>query len=377
MKLKRVYAITRKEFIHIIRDVKSLVASILIPITLLILFGWALNLDVDKIETVICDFDNSSKSRDLVSRVSQSRFFNVVYYSKSLNEAEEHIMYGRAVIAMTIPAGFERDLSNNKITKIGISIDGADSNKASIGLGYLNNMIGIFSNEILTDKMISLGVKKLEPPLELRQRVWFNPELESKNYIVPGLIAVIMTVIAAMLTALTIAREWERGTMEQLISTPVRGHELIIGKLIPYVILGYIDVTISVIMGILVFDVPFNGSYITLFIISSVFLIGAMSLGLLISIIAKSQLVANQMSMLVAFLPAFLLSGFTFSIDNMPVVLQYISNLFPATYFVKILKAIFLKGIGFKILWYDMMLLLLYCFALFVLANLKFKKRLE
>ncbi|HOT77324.1 MAG TPA: ABC transporter permease, partial [Candidatus Wallbacteria bacterium] len=329
------------------------------------------------IETVICDFDNSPKSRELVSRISKSRFFNVVDYPASMKEAEEHIMYGRAAIMMCIPAGFEKRLANGESPAIGVDIDGSDANRATIGLGYLSNMISIFSNELLNEKMTAAGMKKIEPPLEMRQIVWFNPELESKNYIVPGLIAVIMTVISAMITSLTIAREWERGTMEQLISTPVRGRELIIGKLIPYVTIGYIDVFISVIMGVLLFKVPFHGSYLTLFIMGSIFLIGAMSFGILISIAGKSQLIANQLSLLTAFLPAFLLSGFAFTIENMPIVLQIMSQFFPATYFVKILKNIFLKGVGFEILFYDMAMLSIYCLVLFVLANKKFKKRLE
>ncbi len=377
MNIKRVKAIARKEFIHILRDSKSLFASIFIPVMLLVLFGWALNLDVDRVETVICDFDRSPKSRELISRIAKSRFFKVVDYAAAIKAAEEHIMYGRAAIMLTIPAGFGRALAKGDSPAVGVAIDGSDANRATIGLGYLSNMISIFSNEQLNDKIRASGIKKIQLPVELRQTVWFNPELESKNYIVPGLIAVIMTVIAAMITSLTIAREWENGTMEQLISTPIRARELITGKLIPYVVIGYIDVFISVTMGVFFFKVPFHGSYLTLFIMSSIFLIGALSLGILVSIAGKTQLLANQLSLLIAFLPAFLLSGFAFTIENMPVILQFLSKLFPATYFVKILKSIFLKGVGFNVLFYDMAMLSLYCLILFTLANKKFKKRLQ
>lgn len=377
MNIKRVKAVARKEFIHILRDSKSLFASIFIPVMLLVLFGWALNLDVDRIETAVRDFDNSPKSRELVSRIAHSRFFRVLYYPATMKEGEEHIMYGRAAIMLCIPAGFGATLARGGSPSLGVVIDGTDANRATIGLGYLSNMVSIFSTEQMNDKMISLGVKKIEPPIEMRQVVWFNPELESKNYIVPGLIAVIMAVIAAMITSLTIAREWERGTMEQLISTPVRGNELIVGKLIPYVAIGYIDVIISFGMGILLFQVPFHGSYATLFIMTSIFLVGAMSMGILISIAGKTQLMANQLALLLSFLPAFLLSGFAFTVENMPLPLQFMSKLFPATYFVKILKNIFLKGVGFKVLFYDMAMLSLYCLVLFALANKKFAKRLE
>jgi len=278
---------------------------------------------------------------------------------------------------LSVPAGFGRDLAKGDSPVVGVAIDGSDANRATIGLGYLSNMISIFSNEQLNDKIRASGIKKIDQPLEMRQIVWFNPELESKNYIVPGLIAVIMTVIAAMITSLTIAREWEKGTMEQLISTPIRGRELITGKLIPYIVIGYIDVFISVFMSVIFFKVPFHGSYLTLFIMSSIFLIGALSMGILVSIAGKTQLLANQLSLLIAFLPAFLLSGFAFTIENMPVILQFLSKLFPATYFVKILKSVFLKGVGFNILFYDMAMLSLYCLILFAVANKKFKKRLE
>lgn len=376
MKSKRLWTISKKEFLHIIRDVRSLVASLLIPITLLVLFGWALNFDVDNIETVVYDQDQSSESRELVSRIVHNRFFKVVAYAHSLKEIEEHIMFGRAVLGISIPYNFERMLARGASPTVGVILDGSDSNKANIGRGYVHAMIQLFSTEVFQAKMTGMGMKRVEAPVAVHQRVWFNTELESKNYIVPGLVAVIMAVIAAMLTALTIAREWERGTMEQLISTPIRGSELILGKLLPYVIIGYVDILISVVMGIFVFNVPFQGSWLVFFAISTIFLIGALSLGLLISIVAKNQLVANQMSMLLAFLPAFLLSGFVFSTANMPLPLQIVSQLFPATYYVTIVKGIFLKGIGLEILWYDMLLLVVYCLVLFVLANVKFKKRL-
>lgn len=377
MNARRLLAIIRKEFIHIRRDRLSLAASILIPVVLLVLFGWALNLDVDRLETVVCDFDRTEASRELLARLGASRFFTVVARVDTLAEAEARILDGSAAVALSVPAGFDRDLAADRSPALGVAVDGSDSTRASLGLGYAQALAQVFSAERLADRMRSAGLTRPASPIRLEQRVWFNPELESKNSIVPGLIAVIMTVIAALLTSLTIAREWERGTMEQLISTPLRRQELILGKLIPYILLGYVDVVLSVLMGILVFDVPFRGSYALLFAATTAFLVGAMSLGLLISIIGKTQLVANQMSMLIAFLPAFLLSGFTFAIENMPLVLQYLSNLFPATYFVHVVKAIFLKGVGAHVLWYDLTLLCLYAAALFALANARFRKRLD
>jgi ABC-2 type transport system permease protein len=218
---------------------------------------------------------------------------------------------------------------------------------------------------------------RLSVPLELQPRVWYNEELESRNYIVPGLIAVIMMIIAALLTSLTIAREWETGTMEQLISTPVRGVELIVGKLVPYFAIGMLDVAIVVALGIFLFRVPFRGSILLLVASSAIFLIGALSQGILISIITRGQLLASQAAMISTFLPAFLLSGFMYDIANMPRPLQVITHAISARYFITLLKGIFLKGIGLEFLLYHVLLLSLFGAVLFALANARFKKKLE
>ena len=213
-------------------------------------------------------------------------------------------------------------------------------------------------------------------PIDLRPRVWFNTDLESRNYIIPGLIAVIMMVIAALLTSLTVAREWERGTMEQLISTPVRGSELILGKLIPYFVIGLVDVFLAVLMGEFVFHVPLRGTVALLFAAASVFMVSALSLGLVISIVTKSQLLANQLAMILTFLPAFLLSGFVYPIANMPRAIQFVTLLIPARYFVVLLKGIYLKGVGLEILAFDAVLLTLFGFVTLLLANAAFRKKL-
>ncbi len=214
-------------------------------------------------------------------------------------------------------------------------------------------------------------------PVEGRPRVWFNPELQSKNYIVPGLIAVIMMVIAALLTSLTVAREWERGTMEQLIATPIRVPELILGKLLPYVGIGFVDVVLSVLVGTTVFGVPFRGSLPLLLILSLVFLLGALGLGMLVSIKTKSQILASQAAMVVTFLPAFLLSGFVFDIANMPGWLQAITHVVPARYFVTILKGIFLKGVGLRVLGMEVLFLALFSLVVMTAAHRAFRKSLE
>ena len=214
------------------------------------------------------------------------------------------------------------------------------------------------------------------PLIDPRIRVWYNPDLKSRNFIIPGLIAVIMMVIAALLTSLTFAREWERGTMEQLIATPVEPAELVLGKLFPYFLIGFIDMVVAVVMAVLLFEVPLKGSVLVLGVVSSVFLFGALALGMVISIVAKSQLVASQVAMVATFLPAFLLSGFMFAISNMPVPLQIFSRVIPARYFVTVLKGIFLKGNPVRILIVDAIFLLFFAVIVFVVAINKFKKKM-
>lgn len=247
---------------------------------------------------------------------------------------------------------------------------------AQVMVGYVSAITSVFSQEYILEALSKAGVKVGSSPLDARVRVWFNPELESKNFIIPGLIAVIMMVIAGLLTSLTVAREWERGTMEQLISTPVKVSELLIGKLIPYVELGLIDFVLALLVGILIFNVPLKGSLILLFVLTFIFLVGAMSLGLLISIVAKKQVQASQMAILITFLPSFIMSGFVFPIANMPLILKAITYIVPARYFVTILKGIFLKGVGLTILWWEGLLLLIFTMAIFMMAMKKFKKEL-
>jgi ABC-2 type transport system permease protein len=248
-------------------------------------------------------------------------------------------------------------------------VDGSDSNTATIALGYISAVSELYSQK--------MNGSRITPLIDSRVRVWYNPELKSRNYIIPGLIAVIMAVIAALLTSLTIAREWERGTMEQLISTPVETPELILGKLLPYYLIGIIDVIMSVLIVVFLFGVPLKGNFFLLIVLSSIFLFGSLSLGILISIVAKSQLVSSQVAMVVTYLPAFLLSGFMFAISNMPEPLQIMTHIIPARYFVTILKGIFLKASPLRLLAIETILLSVFGLIVFLLANRKFKKRIS
>jgi ABC-2 type transport system permease protein len=244
-------------------------------------------------------------------------------------------------------------------------------------VSYAEAVVATYTQEISLKGIRRLGGPALHLPLEARPRVWYNADLESRNFIIPGLIAVIMMVIAALLTSLTVAREWERGTMEQLISTPVRGRELILGKLIPYLAIGQVDVLLTVVLGQFLFRVPLRGSLLLLFAMAMVFLVGTMSLGIVISVAAKNQLLANQMAMVLTYTPSFLLSGFVFPISNMPRVVQIVTYLVPARFFIAILKGIYLKGVGLEILTVEAGLLTVFAVGMVALANKLFKKKLE
>lgn len=376
MKWHRVSAISRKEFLHVIRDPRSLGMAIAIPMLLLLLFGYALSLDVDQVPLVVWDQSDSPDSRELVSRFVGSRYFSFIGPVRSNAELNRAVDTGRALVALVIPPDFARRIATGHDAPVQFIADGSDANTASMAIGYARATALTYSQSVILDQVRRAGKRAPDVPLDIRTRVWFNEDMESRNYIVPGLIAVIMMVIAGLLTSLTVAREWERGTMEQLIATPILGPELILGKLLPYFAIGMTDVLIAVAMGQFLFHVPLRGSVALVFAMSAVFLTTALSLGMMISIVTKNQLVANQLAIIVTFLPAFLLSGFIYPISNMPVVLQGMTHVIPARYFVAMLKGIYLKGIGLEVLGLEAALLALLGAVVILLGNRKFKKKI-
>jgi len=368
MKLLRIKAIAKKELIQIWRDPLSLAMAFLMPVMLLFIFGYAITLDVNRIKTIVYDLDRSSLSRELIDKFRASGYFTMVDHVADQQEIDRYLDSGRALVAVSIPSDFSEKIRSGRNAPLQVIVDGSDSNTATIALGYVSAISEIFSQQLQGGRR--------PPVIDPRLRVWYNPELKSRNFIIPGLIAVIMAVIAALLTSLTIAREWERGTMEQLIATPIKTPELILGKLLPYFMIGFIDVVLSVLLAVFLFGVPLKGSVFLIMALSGVFLFGGLSLGILISIAAKSQLVASQISMVATFLPAFLLSGFMYAISNMPAALQMISYVIPARYFVTILKGVFLKGSTLSLLVTETVLLTVFGLLVFGIANRTFKKRI-
>lgn len=376
MTLRRTRAVAQKEFRHIVRDSRSLTMALAVPLLMLLLFGFALTLDVDRIPTLIFDADKSPQSRELIERFQGSRFFQILGFVNEYKTIEDMIDQNKVLLAVVIPNQYSRRLLAGGEADVQLLLDGSDSNTAAIALGYAEALVGTYALELQSEAQNRKGGSRLESPIDPRLRIWYNSELESKNYVVPGLIAVILMIIAALLTSLTIAREWEMGTMEQLLSTPLRPAELVLGKMLAFFGVGLFDIAVAVAAGVLVFKVPLRGNVVFLLFTSCIFLFGALFWGIFLSAAARSQLLAYQLGMLTSFLPAFLLSGFIYSIENMPVVIQVITRIFPARYFVTILKGIFLKGVGLQVLWLETLLLIVFAGLVFLLATRKLSQKL-
>ncbi len=377
MNLFRTWAIAKKEFFHIFRDPRSLGLVILMPALLMLIFGYAVTIDVKKVSLAVLDHDRSQESLNFIHRFSASPYFSLRFWVKNEREIKHLIDRGEVKIGLILPYDFSETIKSERISPIQVLIEGTDSNTANIILNYVKTIALQYTQEKTLLKVNKMGVRELKFPLDIRPRVWFNEDLESKNYFVPGLVAVIISIIGVILTGQVIVREWERGTMELLISTPVRKGELMAGKLFPYFFLGLLDLLLAVLMGRWVFEVPFRGSVALLTILSCIYIVVALALGLTISTVARTQLLANQMAMVIGFLPTFLLSGFTFAITNMPLWLQTITYGIAPRYYVTVVKEIFLKGVGFSFLWRETLVLFgIGIFGLLV-ATKTFKKELR
>jgi ABC-2 type transport system permease protein len=377
MNIRRLMAVARKETLHLLRDWRSLTLALAIPLILILLYGYALTLDLRLVPTVVWDQSRSPESRELLSLFQSSPYFAIQDYHDNYRDLQKDLDRGKAMIALVIPGDFASKVLANKPVKIQIIGDGSDANTSRLAMGYAENISSIYALQVTSEQMQRKGRGELKRPLELIQRAWYNPGLRSQNVLIPGIIALVMIVVAALLTSTTVAREWETGTMEQLISTPLRGPELIFGKVIPYFCIGMTDVLVAVLMGKWVFNVSIVGNTGLLFALSALFLTGALFFGMTLSIKLKSQVLANQLAIIVGFLPTLILSGFVFAIENMPLPLQYLTYIVPARYFIAILRGIYLKGIGLEILWLDALFLGIYALLMIVLANRNFSFKLE
>ena len=377
MNLRRLWAVARKEALHVRRDPRSLGLAVGIPMLMLLMFGYALTLDVDRVPFVVWDQSATPESRDLIARFAATRYFDFRGTVADYSELEREIDRRDASLGLVIPPEFSARLAAGRAAPVQAIVDGSDSNTAAIVLGYTQGIAAAFNQQLTLEQIRRVTGITPVPAIDLRPRVWFNPDLESRNFIVPGIMAVIMGLIAALLTSLTVAREWERGTMEQLISTPVQPAELILGKLLPYSAIGLINMVVAVLMAVFLFHVPLRGSVLLLFGVGAIFIVATLAQGLLISALARQQLLASQLAMVTTFLPAFLLSGFAFAIANMPPVVRGITLIIPARYFVSVVKGIFLRGVGLEVLWRDALFLLVFAVVVLALAIRATRKRLD
>ncbi len=375
LNLKRIKAVARKEFIQIRRDLRSLVLALVIPVFMLLIFGYGLSLDIDHVPMLIWNQDASSLiTRDFLLNFKNSKYFRITGYTDNYRQIQSEIDSGKVMMALVIPKDFSHYIAAGKVAHLQLIVDGSDANTATIALNYVRAVVAEYNVNLLFETFAAHGFEPVKS-VEARSRVWFNMGLTSTWFIIPGVIAMIIMIIAALLIAVTIAREWERGTMEQLISTPIKPPELIIGKFIPYFAIGFFDLMVGVILAQLLFQVPFRGSYILLIILSSLFLTGALSQGILISVVARSQLMATQLSSLTTLIPTLLLSGFIYPIFNMPKFIQAFTYLVPARYYIVVLRDLFLKGNGLSTIWDEALFLFLFAGVMFSLAVTKFKKK--
>jgi ABC-2 type transport system permease protein len=351
LRLVNIKAIARKEFYHLIRDFRSLYLAFFIPLVLILMFGYALSLDVDNVKTVVVDHDKTQLSRDFIRKLDASCYFDVTHHLPDTLTATRYLDHGWTTMAVVIPPGWTGDIRAERETPMQVLLDGSDPNFAGLSRGYITAFVEAYNRDRLLDFLNRRGREKIKPPVEGRIRVWFNEDLESRNFIVPGIIAIIVMIVGAILTSLVIAREYENGTMETIRSLPIRGGEFLIGKAIPYFFIAMSDVLVAIFMGQVLFGVVMKSSFWLMVLASTIYLSVALSLGLLISIVTKSQLVANQMAILLTFLPSLLLSDFVFPVGNMPKVLQMVSYIVPATYFIDVLNGLYLRNLGLTHLW--------------------------
>ncbi len=355
----KIEAVTRKEFYHLLRDVRSLYLAFALPLLLILLFGYALSLDVNHVRTIVVDYDATGVSRDLIRKLDSSSYFDVVAHLQDTREINLWLDKGLATLAIVIPPDFTENIRKDREAPLQVILDGSDPNFAGIARGYINAFLENQNRIRLNLFLNRQGREPINPPLEGRIRVWFNEDLESRNFIIPGNIAVIIMIVGAMLTSIVVAREYENGTMETIKSLPLNTGEFLVGKAIPYFLIGMVDVLVAVLVGQVLFGVVMKAGFWLMVLSSSLYLAVALSLGLLISSVVKSQLVANQVAVLLTYLPSLLLSNFVFPIINMPAPLQLLAKAVPATYYIQILSGIYLKNLGFAQLWSAFFILLI------------------
>jgi ABC-2 type transport system permease protein len=372
--MRRLKALLIKEFLQMRRDRLTLIMMLGLPVIQLVLFGFAINTDVKHLPTIVFDQSLQQDSRDLLSSLEASGYFDIKYLAKSHQEVNSAVDAGKTKVGIIIPPDFSENLKHGRKATVQVIVDATDSMAASSAISAAQLIGQLKSQDILLQRMQGYSGHSMEQPYDIRIRPWYNPDFVSAYYMVPGIMGVMLTMTMVMITSMAIVRERERGTLEQLIVTPMKNWELMLGKIIPYSIVGYVQVTVALLVGILVFDLPIRGSLALLYTLTSLFIIASLALGLLISTVTKNQMQAMQLSFFV-FLPSILLSGFMFPREAMPLFFNLLGNLLPLTFYLQILRGIILKGVGISVLWPQVMALAIFIVITLTISIKKFQKK--
>jgi ABC-2 type transport system permease protein len=374
--MKNILHIIRKEFLQLRQDRKMFGMSVLAPVFQLIILGYAATFDVSNIPMVVCDFDNSPFSRELVRSFTSTEYFRVVGYFNNTSEINNQLDDGHASIAVVIPRGFEKKISAGQSAPLQVIADGTETSTAGIGLSYASIIVSRYTQNILLESLVKRGSVTIPASLSAEFRIWYNPELKSRNFMVPGVLGLLLMVMTMILTSLAIVKEKELGTLEQLVVTPIKPYQLIIGKLAPFFLIGVVDVILVVFFASLIFSLPVKGGVLLLLLLSLIFLMTTLGLGLFVSTISRTQQQAMMTAIFFFMLPMMFFSGFVFPIENMPTIIQYVSYIIPLRYYFIIVRGLFLKGVGMSILWTQALALLIFGSVILSLSVMRFQKRL-
>jgi ABC-2 type transport system permease protein len=374
--LTRVGAVAGKEFKHLLRDPRILAIVLIVPVLQLLLFAYAISFDVKRVPTVVLDQDNTPASRQYLQTYRSSEFFHILGSADDLAQVDRLFDQNKVRIAVIVPSGFGRSLDSAEKAQVAVLTDGSEPNSAQLARAYATALNATYSQQVLVEWADQQGVNPAQAgSIEPRLRTWYNPEGKSSNFLIPGLLVVIIMIVTVQQTAVTLVREREQGTAEQMLVSPLRRGELMVGKLLPWTLLAFADMLVIALISIWVFGLPLRGSAGFLAASSVVFVFAALGLGLIISAVAPSLETANISGLLIAFLPAFLLSGFAFPLDSIPVPLQWLSYAFPGRYMVAITRGVFLKGAGFPELWPQLAALAGYALLVLLAASVLYRRR--
>jgi ABC-2 type transport system permease protein len=378
MKFSALRAIARKEFIQIRRDKATLYMVAIFPVMMLVLYGFGIRYDVKSVPMTVLDQDGTPQSRQYIERFVHSPYFVVRRYVDNYGDLQRDIERGKSRIGLVVSADFGQRLSSRRTAEVQVIVDGADNNTATIAMSYVSQITQAYSSFVIVQQLEALlrQAQLTIPAIEAEPRVWFNPNLESVQFIVPGIIAIIMMIVGTVLTAVTIVKEKETGTIEQIVSSPIGRYELMIGKVLPYAVLAYVDFLLIVGASYFLFGVTIKGSLVLLLVTAFIYLIGVLGLGILVSTSTQTQMSAMLTAIMASMLPSILLSGFIFPIRQMPAILQALTVVVPARYFIEILRDIYLKGLGIEYFWKETLYILLFGCATLILAARRFQKRL-